>query len=104
MFDNKVFAIHRLRVNIKSLAAESKIIRDECKRCGAAYFNQLVEHRRGKLRYESRLAQLALTYLRGRPYRMIEKEGSKIINSRHLYDKINRFIKVDLDEIKKWLN
>lgn len=60
-------ARHRARVNIKSLAAEAKIIRQETAKAKQEYKTDLIEHRRGRLRYESRLAQLVLCYLNGKP-------------------------------------
>lgn len=70
--EHKVAVIHMLRVNVKSLAAEAKIIREEEKRCGFQYFESLHLHRTGQLRTESRVAQLALAYLRGRSYVSIQ--------------------------------
>ena len=74
-YDWKVAAIHKLRVNIKSLAAEARIIRQESRRAGYPYSGILTEHRRGKLREEARYSHLALGYVRGRSYASME--GSK---------------------------
>lgn len=71
-YDWKVAAIHKLRVNIKSLAAEARIIRQEAKRAGYPYSGILTEHRRGKLREEARYSHLALGYVRGRTYASME--------------------------------
>lgn len=73
-YDWKVSAIHKLRVNIKSLAAEARIIRQEARRAGNFYSWQLTNHRRGKLREEARYTHLALAYLRGRTYAEVEGE------------------------------
>lgn len=62
--------LHRvyLKVKIKSLAAESQIIRFEEKRHYAeAQRNGLHAHRVVDVRMESRAAQLAYAYLRGKP-------------------------------------
>jgi hypothetical protein len=72
VYDPKVSAIHRLRVNIKSLAAEARIIRKEAKRAGLEYEMELTAHRRGSLREEARYAHLALAFVRGVPYKRVE--------------------------------
>lgn len=67
-----------LKVKIKSLAAESSIIRREAairkNRFGGqdAGFKSLQEHRRFDVRNESRSASLAYGFLRGRPYKAME--------------------------------
>lgn len=59
-------------MNVKSLAAEARIIRKEEQRCGGNYRYMLYEHRVGYLRLESRLAGLALAYVKGTPYAAVE--------------------------------
>jgi hypothetical protein len=60
-------------VKIKSLAAEAKIIRDEVRRQGDPQIkNALSEHRKGIVRSEARLAQLAYAFFRGVPYKAVE--------------------------------
>lgn len=105
MFKIEILAIHRLRVNIKSLAEEAKIIRKESKRCGSEYVNILTEHRRCRLREESRLAQLALAFVRKRSYRSVENIGSKSIHPKKISDKLSRFnVPHSLTDIQNWLN
>jgi len=66
-------AIAKLRVNVKSLAAEAKIIRHECRqRRNPAVVSELHFHRVGVVRCEARAAQLALAAFRSRQYRSIE--------------------------------
>lgn len=72
-YDSKVAAIHTLRINVKSLAQEARYIRREEQRCGPAYREQLHNHRTVKVRWESRIAQLALAYVRGTPRDRIER-------------------------------
>ena len=72
VYDRKVSAIHKLRVNIKSLAAEAKIIRQEARRAGPGYREELTSHRRDHLRVESRVAHLALAFARSRAYKSVE--------------------------------
>jgi hypothetical protein len=66
--DDRVF----LKIKLKSLAAESRIIRtEERKRPGPARW-PLTQHRRGIVRRESRKTLLAYGYLRGRTREQIE--------------------------------
>jgi len=105
-FDPVVLTIHRLRVNVKSLAAESRIIRQEERRCGPLYRSDLHGHRVGRLREESRLAQLALAFVRRRPYRSVEAIGSKVVDPVTLANKINRvggFTGRNQAELADWL-
>lgn len=62
-----------LKVKIKSLAAEARIIRMEERRARRTSLRcGLAEHRRGVVRREARIAQLAYGYLRGRPRSTVE--------------------------------
>lgn len=82
-------SLRKLKIKIKSLAAEQRIIRrEETKVLGAGRwanlaapsvsgafyreYHSLYQHRRG-LSDKLRAAQLAYAYLRGRPYRSIEQ-------------------------------
>ena len=77
VFSSKIRAVHTLRVNSKSLAAEAKIIRQEAKRCGPYYYFGLDHHRRGRLREEARVTHLALAFIRGTPYKSVEQKTNK---------------------------
>lgn len=88
-FDINVYAIHRLRVNVKSLAAEARFIRQEERRT-PTYQAGLRDHRTGRLREEARYTQLALSFVRGRPYVTVEMDGSKAIDVKRLTEKIGR--------------
>lgn len=61
-----------LKVKIKSLAAEARIIRHEERKSRGQLRNDLAAHRKGIVRREARSSQLAYGYLRGRPYRKLE--------------------------------
>lgn len=103
-YDWKVAAIHKLRVNVKSLAAEAKIIRKEAMRASAMYGNELNLHRRGRLREEARYSQLALCFLRGRKYRQVEHANSKPVDSLRLAKKLSGFTgKPTGPELTEWL-
>ncbi len=66
-----------LRVKVKSLAAEAKIIRDEERKAKAhRKFDLrlgLAEHRRGVVRHAARSSLLAYGFLRNTPYLSMEK-------------------------------
>lgn len=68
-----------LKVKVKSLAAEAKIIKREEQRIGCAtverqsVVSQLSQHRKHTVRREARHSLLALGYLRGRSYRTMEQ-------------------------------
>lgn len=63
-----------LRVKVKSLADEAKIIRREESRSNSWHeWMSLKEHRRTVVRREARAAQLALGFLRGRRYSELEQ-------------------------------
>jgi hypothetical protein len=87
-YDRRIAAIHKLRVNLKSLTAEARIIRHETRRAGPAYRDELALHRRGRLREEARYTHLALALLRGRRYRQVEQEGSKDVSAARLVKKL----------------
>lgn len=114
--------LRELRVKIKSLAEEARIIRREERGCGdsrsrcrdqerAARIEQtrcsLREHRTGVVRLESRYSQLAYALLRGRTFR--ETEPSSLahrIDRRKLIDLVQRFgvsVRGTSDLVDEWL-
>jgi hypothetical protein len=70
VFDGRLF----LKVKLKSLAAEARIIRDEEKK-NPLFHQALREHRIGIVRNEARHTQLAYGFLRGLSYRQIEPKA-----------------------------
>jgi hypothetical protein len=101
-FSTKVEAIHALRVNVKSLAAEARIIRQEDRRAGPGYREKLDYHRRGRLREESRYAQLALAFIRGRAYKTVEQPYEPPVRQK-LHQKICRFFPASPQQVADWL-
>ncbi len=78
-----------LKVKIKSLAAEAKIIRLETKRAKRASIRDgLALHRKGAVRFEARHTHLAYGFLRGREYRQIEQKAHTPPD----WDKVRRMI------------
>jgi len=66
-------AVHTLRVNIKSLANEAKVIRNEIKKCRDNNIkNALHLHKIWTVKAEARSTQLALAAIRGVPYSVVE--------------------------------
>ena len=65
-----------LRVNVKSLAAESKFIRQEIKRTKNIQVKDILHsHKVNEVRTESRHTQLALAAVRGVEYSLIERNA-----------------------------
>jgi hypothetical protein len=106
VYEAKVAGIHKARVNVKSLAAEARLNRQESARCGPEYRDCLAVHRRGRLRSEARYAQLALAFLRGRAYRSVEAKlvRAEKVDGARLTKKIAGFwYKVTANDVKEWL-
>jgi hypothetical protein len=99
--------VHKLRVNVKSLAAEAKIIREEIRRAETTEARQaLHDHRMVRVRPEARLAHLALAFMKGRPYKMAESTARSEPVIADLVKKITRFACVSNAEqkITEWLH
>ena len=106
MSEEKRKVIHKLRVNVKSLSAEAHIIRAEIKKAGWQYGQELIAHKRDKLKPESRLAQLALAYVRGMPYKRVENKAKKRPSTAKLVRKIDRFTSATVKpaDVNAWLD
>ena len=101
-------AIHYLRVNVKSLAAEARFIRAEMSKTrDPSVRESLSHHRKTRLKDDARLAHLALTFVRGKPYRRAEASTHRPVDSFALSKKINRFLqwdeRVTQSEVANWL-
>lgn len=102
--DIRIAAIHKLRVNLKSLAFEAKAIRHEERRAGIVYRSSLREHRVGPLREEIRYTGLALAFVRNRPYRRVENVGSKELLASRLVKKIlGKIPNQNVEQIEQWI-
>lgn len=66
-----------LRVKLKSLAAEAKIIRAEEKRTHGLLRHELHSHRVREVRSEARHTHLAYGFIRGRTYAQMERSPLK---------------------------
>ncbi len=103
-YNRKVAAIHKLRVNIKSLATESRLIRHECTKASPRYVGELDGHRRGRLREESRYAHLALAFVRGSKYSSTEKTNLKVDKFRLMKKLATQGVGVEPLELAEWLS
>jgi len=101
-----------LRVKLKSLAEEARIIRVEEKRANLARDYELQGclrwHRIDIVRKASRETLLAYQYLRGIPYSVVEKEGSEEPNWKSVLSMIRRYGNYPLDrteqpDIDRWV-
>lgn len=84
--DHRLF----LKVKIKSLAAEAKIIRLEEERRKDLQ-SLLAEHRRGIVRHEQRHTLLAYGFLRGTPYLAIEPKCHEKPDGAKIWKMIDRY-------------
>lgn len=84
-------AIHTLRVNIKSLSYESRIIREEIQKARDPDIkNSLYLHKIRNVREESRTTQLAMAAIKGIPYCQIEKYARQAPDWKRILTKCNK--------------
>lgn len=98
--------VHKLRVNVKSLAAEAKFIREEIRKAHTQDAkNALSCHRTQRVKPEARLAHLALAFVRGVPYKTIETRTKDAPVAKELVNKLQRFTWVkDAEQVvRNWL-
>jgi hypothetical protein len=97
-------SIHQLRVNVKSLAAEATIIREEVRKARVKEAkDRLYHHRVWRLKPEARLAHLALAYIKGVPYKKVEPNTKNPPSADALTQKLRRFVHVNLLDVRTWL-
>jgi len=94
----------KLRVKIKSLTEEARIIRQEVRRqTDPDVKNVLSEHRKGVVRTESRLAQLAYAFFRQVPYKVVEPKTHHPVEVARLIKQVKRMDWSATDEaVKAW--
>lgn len=97
--------VHKLRINVKSLAFEARAIRQELSRVrDADTKGYLSYHRMSRLRPEARLAHLALAFVKGTPYKVAEQKTKNPIAPYDLLRKLNRFSdSVRIENVVEWL-
>ena len=85
-------SIHIARVNIKSLAAEAQFIRKEIREARTPLSKAcLHSHRIQVVRPESRIAQLALAYLKGMDRKQCENSYKTEVDPVKLFNKLKKF-------------
>jgi hypothetical protein len=87
MYDKRVY----LKVKIKSLAAEARIIRKEEKKATGRLREGLTEHRRGIVRSEARHSLLAYGFIRGKKRSDIEPSSEKEIDKAKVHAMIAKY-------------
>lgn len=106
-----------LKIKAMSLAEEARIIRrEECiakDRGERGLYERLNWHRRYPVRREARHTHLARAYLKGVPYRAVERKAHEAPSIRKIADMVRRYGSQKLDvaqaaeeipkQIKAWL-
>ena len=106
----------KLKINVCSLMAESKLIRKEVERIKAdspqkgndPKCQELIHHRRCDLRNESRATQLVYAFVRNVPYFRLEATADR--RAWKWYDTMKRAqakckkLKLDYDDFLSWTN
>lgn len=101
--------IIRARVNIKSLTAEAKIIKDEIRRTNnISQKDMLYAHKTSKLKPEARLANLAIGWLKYKKRSEVENSFKKEIDPIDLFKKIKKYgyfidSQLNVSMISEWL-
>jgi hypothetical protein len=99
-----------LKVKIKSLAEESRIIRKEELRSKGTLRNQLRLHRVNDVRSESRATLITYNFLRGISYKRTEPNPTYISShaEKRLWGRVETMVKkygtVPLSELETWRN
>lgn len=95
--------VKMLKVKIKSLAAEARIIRLEERRCGKDDVARccLHEHRVGVVRNEQRLSLLAYAFIRGRSLSAIEPKSSTLPDWSRVAKMVEKFGVLDHLKMKE---
>ncbi len=105
-------SIHRARINVKSLAAEAKFIRQETTIAKTLLDRAcLHQHKTEVVKPESRIALLALAYLKGMERKQCENSYKTDVDPVRLFNKLKKFdyvIGLNKDEsmvkIIEWLS
>ena len=95
-----------LRVRIKELAQEAVFIRIEERRAKARKsweeHARLHDHRVNAVRPAARSAQLAYAYLRGIPYRAVERSAKTTPDWKEVQRLVRKFSQVSGDDLAEW--
>jgi len=105
---------YQLKIKFLSLAAEARVIKAQEKRTLAQMrkrrakqkpvgklefqWSSMRDHRRFEVRVEARATHLARAFLKGMPYRKVEKEGSSHVRTRRIAAMVRKYGKVKMTE------
>lgn len=95
-----------LKVNVKSLAAEARVIRCEERKCRNDEVRGCLHwHRVGHLRREARIALLSYALIRGVPYRAVEVDAKREPDWKRVEKKAEKFslIIADIESRRQWI-
>ena len=93
-----------LKVKVKSLTAESKIIRDLERKHTGFIRDSLADHRKLIVRVEARASQLAAAFLKGKKYKKVESYcKDKPYRDQVIATKIKNMLKFHNYVIKCWM-
>lgn len=101
-------SIRFLKVKIKSLSAESRIIRQEELKSRGDLRNSLRLHRVNDVRHETRATLIAYNFLRGIPYPRTEPNVLPLNSfyEKRLWDRVETMVKkygtVPLSQLEAW--
>lgn len=97
--------IAKLRINVKSLAYEAKANRREMRRVPPTCRGALRNHRVNRVRPESRTAQLALAFVRGVPYKKVERSCRVPPDAKQIAAKVSRcaYLPKCQEIVENWL-
>ncbi len=103
-FNATVQNIHRLRINLKSLISEVRHIKHEMRRCGPEYRSILQSHLQCVVKPELRITNLALAFVRGQAYRVVENRCKVPVDRKRLMSKLVKFYSIfDPMYFNNWL-
>lgn len=98
--------LEELRIKIKSLAAEARIIRAREKKLTGLDREKLHNHRVCEVRHEARNSLLAYAFIRGRSYASQERSARTVPSPEYVSGLVERFggdRSDHTDRVKLWL-
>ena len=94
-----------LKIKLKSLAAEARIIRRQERKTGGKHDHireSLYLHRLHVVRRASRETHLAYGYLRGRPYRAMERNALRGPDWKSVASMVKKYGEFKEEDFKSW--
>jgi len=101
-------AVHRIRIQVKTLAAQQRFARHEMRKIKDPGLRDILLWRTRPIRKAARMAQLASAFLRGKKYRETENNSRERVSVFCLRQQINNCLihtmYVTEKDVEKWLN